>query len=127
MSKTTKTDLINLNAQLVAENTNLKQRVQDLEAELLVLKSQQPATENKVSTIKSIPDVLAKLGWKGTATADFLSQFKLSVKNDNWCCIQPQKPNRETQAFVKEINALRFSKGIPGNWWNNTGCWMKFE
>lgn len=126
MSKITKAELIDLNAKLVEENANLKRRVQTLEAEVLALKTLQVKTECKASSLASIPDVLAKLEWKGTATADFLNQFKFSV-NGNWCCIQPWKATKETQAFIKEINTLRFSKGIQGNWCNNTGCWMKFE
>ena len=128
-TKITKTGLLAINAELVEANARLLQRLQALEAEALALKSPpvpQVKTEVKASTISSIPDVLTKLEWKGSATAEFLAQFKFSVKNGNWCCIVPWKATKATQEFIKEINGVRFSKNIQGNWYNNTGCWMKF-
>jgi len=129
MTKITKAELLDINTKLVEANARLLQKIQALEAEVLALKSPpvpQVKTEVKASTITSINDVLAKLEWEGSATGEFLSQFKFSVKDGNWCSIQPWKATKGTQAFIKEINTLRFSKGIQGNWYNNTGIWMKF-
>lgn len=127
MSKVTKAELLSANATLLATNATLVERVQALEQALkdLQVKPARQIAAAEPSTVHLV-HILSKLGWGGTATPAFLGLFVVIRKN-NWFSVLPRKANKETQAFIKEINTLRFEKNLPGNWYKNTGIWMKFE